>query len=209
MKKKRIVVPIAVLSLLAFTFISSIDINKSKRVQYNLPKVDAMATVTMGIQEFEIIYTPSVSNSFIGFREALAFKESSGKYQKVNTLGYLGKYQFGKSTLHRLKIYNTNDFLKNPKLQEEAFIALCSLNKWILKRDIKRSVGSTINGIKITESGILAAAHLAGAGNVKIYLRSNGSKVFVDAYGSDVEYYMRLFSGYNTSIIKPIKNATI
>ena len=31
-----------------------------------------------------------------------------------------------------------------------------------------------MNGIEITESGILAAAHLSGAGNVKKYLRSNG-----------------------------------
>jgi hypothetical protein len=36
-----------------------------------------------------------------------------------------------------------------------------------LIRDIKRMVGKKINGIPITESGILAAAHLAGAGNVK------------------------------------------
>ncbi len=209
MKKKRIVVPLTILSLLALTFISSIDIDKSKKVQYNLPKVDAIATVTMGIQEFKVIYTPTVSNSFIGFREALAFKESRGKYQNVNTLGYIGKYQFGKSTLHRLKIYNTHDFLNNPVLQEDAFIALCSLNKWILKRDINRSVGKTINGIEITESGILAAAHLAGAGNVKIYLRSQGANIFIDAYGTDVEHYMKIFSGYNTSFIQPIKNATI
>jgi hypothetical protein len=39
----------------------------------------------------------------------------------------------------------------------------------------------TINGIKVTESGILAAAHLSGAGNVKKFLRSNGSHSFSDA----------------------------
>ena len=209
MKRKRILVPLGVIFFAAFTLISSISIEESKKVKYNLPNENAIVTVSKGIEEFELVFTPTIDNSFIGFREAVAFKESQGKYYKVNTYGYLGKYQFGKSTLHRLKIFNTKEFLNNPILQEEAFVALCSLNKWILIRDINRSVGKKINGIEITESGILAAAHLAGAGNVKSYLRSNGSIIFVDAYGTDVQNYMKRFSGYDTSFIKPVKNATI
>src|SRR5210317_1730319 len=38
-----------------------------------------------------------LGKSFVGFKEAIAFKESRGDYKIVNTLGYLGKYQFGKS----------------------------------------------------------------------------------------------------------------
>jgi hypothetical protein len=157
-------------------------------------------TETESIQP--IFQIPFVGNSFNGFREALAFKESQGKYNAVNTLGYLGKYQFGKGTLERFNIYNTQKFLETPELQEDAFIALCSVNKWILRKDIKRKVGKKINGIEITESGILAAAHLGGAGNVKKYLRSNGDKVFKDAYGSSIEYYIKKFSGYDTSFIE-------
>ncbi len=145
---------------------------------------------------------PFVGYNFNGFREALAFKESQGKYFVVNTLGYLGKYQFGKSTLKRFRIYNTQYFLQNPILQEDAFIALCSVNKWILRKDIERSVGKRINGITITESGILAAAHLAGAGNVKKFLRSNGENCFKDAYGSTIQHYIEQFAGYNTSFIE-------
>ena len=189
--------------------ISGSVLSRNNQVRYNLSKANAVTTVQMGVKPFEVVYTPSVDSLFIGFREALAFKESQGKYNKVNTLGYMGKYQFGKSTLNRLRIYNTHDFLNNPELQEQAFIALCSLNKWILIRDIKRSVGKTINGIEITESGILAAAHLAGAGNVKNYLRSNGSNLYFDAYGTNVQHYMKYFAGYDTSFIKPIKNATV
>tara|TARA_R110001583_G_scaffold145635_2_gene297634 strand:- start:68432 stop:69043 length:612 start_codon:yes stop_codon:yes gene_type:complete len=150
----------------------------------------------------QILNIPFVGNSFNGFKEAVAFKESQGKYHVVNTLGYLGKYQFGRTTLERFKIYNTQLFLETPKLQEDAFIALCSVNKWILRKDIKRNVGKKINGIKITESGILAAAHLAGAGNVKKYLRSNGANTFKDAYGSSVQHYLKQFSGYDTSFIE-------
>ncbi|MDB2420331.1 peptidoglycan-binding protein LysM, partial [Flavobacteriaceae bacterium] len=144
-----------------------------------------------------------------GFKEALAFKESQGKYSAVNTLGYLGKYQFGKYTLERFKIYNTNSFLKDPELQEKVFIAYCKVNRWILRRDIKRSVGKTINGIKITESGILAAAHLSGAGNVKKYLRSNGSINLSDAYGTSIESYMKIFAGYDVSFIVGDRKASI
>tara|TARA_B100000767_G_C19687141_1_gene502295 strand:+ start:702 stop:1121 length:420 start_codon:yes stop_codon:yes gene_type:complete len=139
----------------------------------------------------------------------LAFKESQGKYTVVNTLGYLGKYQFGKTTLHRFNIYNTQAFLRNPELQEKAFVALCKVNKWILRKDILRYVGKTINGIKITESGILAAAHLSGAGNVKKFLRSNGSVRFSDAYGSSIQSYLRKFGGYDVSNITADRNATI
>lgn len=148
---------------------------------------------------------PYLQNNFVAFKEALAFKESQGKYTIVNTLGYLGKYQFGKTTLERIQIYNTQDFLYNPELQEKAFIALCEINKWILRKDIKRSVGKNINGIKITESGILAAAHLAGAGNVKKFLRSNGTECFSDAYGASIQMYMKKFAGFDVSIIKPNK----
>ena len=137
----------------------------------------------------------------------MAFKESQGKYTAVNTLGYLGKYQFGRTTLHRFKIYNTKAFLRNPELQEKAFVALCKVNKWILRKDILRSVGKTINGIKITESGILAAAHLSGAGNVKKFLRTNGAQRFSDAYGASIQSYLKKFGGYDVSSITANKEA--
>lgn len=144
---------------------------------------------------------PFLEKDFIGFREALAFKESQGKYMVVNKLGYLGKYQFGKSTLKRFKIYNTHSFLRDPELQEKTFIALCKVNKWILRKDINRFLGKKINGILITESGILAAAHLSGAGNVKKYLRSYGKIIFKDAFGTTIQDYMRKFKGYDVSNI--------
>ncbi len=155
------------------------------------------------------ITIPYLVNDFIGFKEALAFKESQGRYTIVNKLGYLGKYQFGKGTLRRFKIFNKKRFLKNPELQEKAFIALCRVNKWILRKDIKRFKGKRINNIIITESGILAAAHLAGAGNVKKYLRSYGKFLFKDAFGTSLEEYMKKFAGYDVSYIKADKNAQV
>ncbi|WP_438977920.1 peptidoglycan-binding protein LysM [Polaribacter sp.] len=152
---------------------------------------------------------PYLDKNFVAFKEAVAFKESQGKYSVVNTLGYLGKYQFGKNTLKRIGIYNTDAFLKNPELQEKAFVAYCKVNKWILRKDIKRSVGKTINGIKITESGILAAAHLGGAGNVKKFLRSNGETIFEDAYGATISQYLKKFSNYNVANITADRKAKV
>ena len=152
-------------------------------------------------------FSPYLGKSFVGFKEALAFKESGGNYFSVNTFGYLGKYQFGKETLKMIGINNTEQFLNNPKLQEKAFIANAARNKWILRKDIKSFVGKRINGIIVTESGILASAHLAGAGNVKKYLRSYGLDNFADGYGTTIEYYMKRFSGYNTSFVEADKLA--
>jgi len=203
------------LTLLFSTFLMVIGLvlldqrDKNSNWQEYFKESSAIYTVKKQIRPFEVVYTPTVDNCFIGFREAVAFKESQGKYNQINQLGYMGKYQFGKSTLERLNIHDTEEFMNSPELQEKAFIALCSLNKWILIRDINRSVGKKIHGVEITESGILAAAHLVGAGNVKNYLRSNGADIYTDGNGVNVHYYMKKFSGYDTSFIKPDKNPQI
>ncbi|NNE02700.1 MAG: hypothetical protein HKN52_05990 [Eudoraea sp.] len=152
------------------------------------------------------VLPPFVGSSFVGFKESLAFKESRGNYFIVNKLGYMGKYQFGLGTLQLIGIYNTGTFLRDPALQEAAFRSNVSRNKWILRKDISRYSGENINGILITESGILAAAHLSGPGNVKRFLRSNGMYNVSDAFGSYLSDYLHRFSGYDTSRIPAIRN---
>ena len=39
-----------------------------------------------------------LGKSFIGFKEAVGFKESQGRYSVINTFGYMGKYQFCRGT---------------------------------------------------------------------------------------------------------------
>ena len=148
-----------------------------------------------------------LGKSYLGFKEAIGFKESRGDYSIINIYGYLGKYQFGKGTLKLIGIKDAKGFIGNSYLQEQAFSANTSRNKWILRRDIKRFQGTYIGGIKITESGMLAAAHLAGPGNVKKYLRSGGTIEFNDAFGTSIKYYLKKFSGYDTSFIVANKRA--
>jgi len=180
------------------TFITSelLDYNVSQEMPSQVTKDSNSGVLYLG-------------NTYVAFKEAIAFKESQGNYAAVNTLGYLGKYQFGVTTLELLGIKNPDLFLKSPVLQEKAFLANTKRNKWVLRRDIKRFVGKKIDGILVTESGILAAAHLAGPGNVKRYLRSYGALDSQDAYGTDILSYMHKFSGYDTSFVKAQKKPTI
>ena len=119
----------------------------------------------------------------------------------------MGKYQFGIGTLALIGIYDADEFISSAELQEAAFYANASRNKWILRRDIKNFVGKTVNGVKVTESGILAAAHLAGPGSVKKYLRSWGAQAFSDAFGTTIKTYMKRFGGYDTSFVQPERRA--
>ncbi|AZJ33867.1 MULTISPECIES: peptidoglycan-binding protein LysM [Tenacibaculum] len=202
LNRKYLIIRHLVLVFLGFVLLTSFTETTTK-------KEKTTTTTPIPIHKVEKVNIPFLLNDFVGFKEALAFKESQGRYRVVNTLGYLGKYQFGKETLKRFRIYNTTHFLRNPELQERTFVAYCKLNKWILRKDIKRSVGKTINGVKITESGILAAAHLSGAGNVKKFLRSNGSIRFNDAYGTSIQSYLKKFAGYDVSNIKANKKPTV
>jgi hypothetical protein len=165
--------------------------NNQREISYLFPSKEP--------KDYTNLNVPFTGRFFIGFKEAIAFKESQGKYHKINSLGYMGKYQFGLQTLQTIGIKDSAAFLKNPKLQEKAFVALLSKNKWELKDEIEKYSGSIISGVKVTESGILAAAHLGGAGSVKRFLRSNGVKKCKDNYGTSVRSYMKDFGGYETS----------
>jgi hypothetical protein len=133
------------------------------------------------------------------FLNAIGHRESTNRYDVVNKWGYMGRYQFGKSTLKGLGYdVSKNEFLSNPELQEEAMLSLLKHNKEKLQKYIDVFDGKTINGIYITESGILAAAHLGGQGSVRRYFR-NG-KVFKDGNGTKITSYMDKFSGYDIAL---------
>mgnify|MGYP000850899840 CR=1 FL=1 len=133
------------------------------------------------------------------FLDAIGMRESSNRYDVVNGWGYMGKYQFGKRTLKALGYdVSRKEFLNSPYLQEKAMLDLLHHNRKILKTYIDYWDGKTIHGKKITESGILAAAHLAGPGNVKKFFR-NGVE-FKDGNGTKLTSYLTQFSGYKLNL---------
>jgi hypothetical protein len=178
-----------------------LGVDKDERLLYVFPSENNIDYFSLDV--------PFKGKYFIGYKDAIAHKESQGKYRKINSLGYLGKYQFGVETLKSIGIHDSSAFLKNPKLQEKAFIALLSKNKYELRKYIRDFEGKMVDGIKITESGILAAAHLGGTGSVKRFLNTRGERKCKDEYGTSVRTYLRDFGGFETHGIKAIKNAKV
>ena len=153
-----------------------------------------------GISNIEVapLIVPHIelkTNSHSDFLKAIGFKESGNRYDIVNRFGYMGKYQFGKRTLRGLGFkISKEEFLNSPEIQEEAMHKLLQTNKKYLKKYIDEYDGKIVHRVLVTESGLLAAAHLGGAGSVKKWFRTG--KVRKDGNGVKITTYMERFSGY-------------
>lgn len=135
----------------------------------------------------------------VSFLNKIGFVESGNRYSVVNRWGYMGKYQFGMETLKSLDIdASKKQFLSSPTLQEQAMDKLLKENKRALRRYIRKYDGKTVHGVHVTESGILAAAHLGGAGNVANWFRKGED--FKDGNGTPITRYMKIFSGYDLDL---------
>lgn len=139
---------------------------------------------------------------FQNFLFHLSMRESSNQWNIINKYGYIGKYQFGNSTLKAIGLghITTKKFRKNPlifpeDLQEIAIKKLLVHNDRILSKYYRYN-NTYINNVKITRSGLLAASHLAGAYNVIKFLKSNGKYDFADANGTKISNYLNEFKNY-------------
>jgi hypothetical protein len=173
-----------------------------------------------------------VGGNFIKFLNAMAGKESTNNPDTVNSLGYMGKYQFGEVALkdilkkhsgesdedykQRIESYWPSNFgmIKNNKdykyflskfknkgskfwsgkKQDLAMKQLLKNNKSYLGDYLDKWVGKTKKGIKITQSGLLAGAHLLGPYNVKRFLDTG--HISRDANGTPITEYIEKFGGY-------------
>ena len=186
--------------IVSFTSVEQVKFLKAEPIKLNIKE-----PIIVDVSN-EIDYIPIViieRNTHYDFLEAIGHKESRNRYDIVNKYGYMGKYQFGKSTLRGLGFkVSKNEFLSNPILQEEAMQSLLEHNYSKLKSYIEQYDGQTINGILVTESGLLAAAHLGGPGSVKKWFKKG--KVKKDAFGTSITSYMSMFGGYNLNINRGI-----
>ena len=157
------------------------------------------------------------------FLDDLAILESGGNYKAFNKYGYAGKYQMGEMAMidagyyikrgnfnndwsgkftGKDKVYSIKDFLNNPQAQENAQL-IFKKKQWGYLKSVgaDKYLGEKINGYIITQSGLLAGAHLKGAGSIIKYLKSNGKYNSTAAFGTSVESYMKRFAGYDVSKI--------
>jgi len=161
------------------------------------------------------------------FAKKLAGRESGGNQKIVNAQGYMGSYQMGEAALidagyasrngsaydnaniawtGKDGINSTQDFLNNQQAQTNAFNANLS-NNWrrAERNGLTQYVGRDINGVTLTESGLLGGMHLKPAA-VKAYFNNGGcipgrGSATNDGNGTCVGEYMKKFSGFDVSSI--------
>lgn len=188
-------------------------VSKKETPRPKTPEKTIVEKIKETIQEEEpLVYVTDppkrdAKTDFIAYKRAVAYKESTNTYDTINSLGYVGRYQFGSMACEDIGVTKKR-LLQSGLLQDKAFLYLLKLNKYRLRHYIPKYNNCIIKGILVTESGILAGAHLVGHGNVKKWLRSRGRENPKDANGMGVEEYIRDFSGFNMKII-PAKKLSL
>ena len=115
------------------------------------------------------------------FINYLGYRESGNNWKIVNNANCLGEWQFSELTLRYLgykhitaEKFKSDSSIFPRKLQLEILKTYMEINEISLK-PYEIYIGSEINGILITKSGLLAGAHLGGVGSVKLFIESNGN----------------------------------
>jgi soluble lytic murein transglycosylase-like protein len=135
------------------------------------------------------------------FLQHMAERESNNTPTVVNKFGMMGKYQFSPSTVRMLGFSVTrNEFLSNSELQDSVMVAYLRANQVELRNLIKKYEGRVVKGVKVTRAGVLAAAHLGGSGNVRLWFASDDPNGRTDANGTSLRHYMVEFSKYKLEL---------
>lgn len=183
------------------------------------------------IQTFTMMQTYQDFLNALGFRESSSIPDGVQNYDVENPFGFIGKYQFGEAALYDLGYYGTdnsdrnlfkNDWVGNwsgkngihskQDYLSNGFVQEIIIRDWqgILWNRIQflaldKYEGQVLNGQPITLSGMLATAHLIGAGSrssdtagLKGYLLSGATFSPGDGNGTSANDYMALFEGFQT-----------
>ena len=144
----------------------------------------------------DTVYVPDSLRTMDKFLYHLGASESSNRYDIESPHGMLGYWQFEPATLKYMGINVSKvDFLNSPLMQRATMMLYLKRNKEYFARDIARYSGTYVGGILMTESGILAGAHLKPSA-MKAFLNSNGAEDGCDGNGTRVSVYLKKFAGY-------------
>lgn len=160
-----------------------------------------------------------MTGTYDDFLAALRLRESSGDYSVVNSLGFLGAYQFGEAALVDLGVVardanpydntfnggftgsyglsSVSDFLGNAAAQDAIALAWFDI-LWARIRyfDIEFYADQTLNTVTLSKTGMLAGSHLLGTGRLIDFIKAGGNAAFTDAYGTGLQEYLTLFADY-------------
>lgn len=187
---------------LSIFFISSAPINQNKTII--------------------IIYDKPLIKGFNHYFDDLGYRETGESPDTVNEIGCFAKHQWKESTLHTLGLtwITLKEFKKDPRSFPDSTqclaLKLLNITNYIDLYDLNPYIGTYINGVEITKSGLLAAAHLAGSLNVKKYILTNGKYIIIDGwkipiktnhnkikynkhdmYGTSINDYLKEFAYYD------------
>jgi hypothetical protein len=105
------------------------------------------------------------------FANALGQRESGNNYKALNSLGYVGRWQFGKMRIYDLgyslngyapphlnpkKIISVQDFLNDSDLQDKLFRMHIEQHSKYATRHFTDHFGKMILGIEVSLSGLVA-----------------------------------------------------
>ena len=88
------------------------------------------------------------------------------------------------------------EFLNNRFLQDSVAVLYMKDNKRALRRLLEDWEGREFKGVLITESGLLAAAHLVGSGNIWKWFDSDDPNGRTDSNGTSLRNYLSEFANY-------------
>ena len=171
-------------------------------VQLGIVKLNSRNVVeidTEFVLETLVVHAPDrIQGDLRDFLDELAFRESSGVTDTVSAIGMLGKYQFSPRTLRYIGYEDSiESFLSDEFVQDSMAVELLKRNRRSLRNTIQEFDHTWYNGIYVTKSGILAGAHLVGAGGVwSFFYPETYEHATKDGNGVVVEQYIKQFSNY-------------
>ncbi len=151
------------------------------------------------------------SSEFAAYASAIRGHESTDTYNipPDSTNGHLGAYQLGYNVKNpalqdagfidanknwtplakSLGVNSVATFLSNHRAQDIAFQNYTEKNSNYIQSDLSYA-GKTIDGIYLTEAGLLAGAHLVGHVKLTQFLTSNGAVIPTDTNGTKITQYL-------------------
>lgn len=165
---------------------------------------------------------PATRGDLTDFLDALGQRESSNDYSVVNSLGYLGRYQFGELALidagyyagrdgsssndfsgswtGRLGITSKAAFLASSEAQDDAAKAYVEkLWSYIRALDLEFYAQQSLNSVDLSISGMIGGAWLVGSGGLQTFITSGGTSAPGDANATKVTEYIELLANYDLS----------
>jgi len=139
-----------------------------------------------------------------GVRKSLANTESRGSgdltAKNINPDGkmFAGRYQFGDARLADYNAvagtnYTAKDMLNMPEAEQEKIADwhFKDISQYIKSEGLDKFIGTEINGVTLTESSLVAVAHLGGKSGLKQFLITDGKYNEKDSNGTSLTDYAR------------------